>query len=130
MKVEVLKETLKKALAVCERITRKSTTLPVLANVLIEAEGNFLELSTTNLETSVHWWILSKIEKPGRVVVPATFLSNLIGLITVPKIELVENNKNLVITTENQDIQVQGQDPEEFPIIPQIEKEAPCQLPL
>jgi DNA polymerase-3 subunit beta len=123
MKLEILKENLKKAITICEKITKKTTSLPVLQNVLLKTEGNFLELTTTNLETTVKWWILAKIEKEGKVVVPATFLANLISLIPAPKIQLSEENKNLILTTETQKTQIQGQDPEEFPIIPKIEKE-------
>ncbi len=130
MKVEVLKENLKKAINICERITKKTISLPVLTNVLLKAEGNFLELITTNLETTIRWWVLAKIEKPGTLLVGATFLSNLVDLITEQKIELKENNRNLIITTKNQDTQVQGQNPEEFPIIPKIERETPFQIPI
>jgi len=123
MKVEVLKENLKKVLSVCERITRKTTTLPVLQNVLIEAKDNFLELTTTNLEVSIQWGVLAKIKKQGRVLVPATFLSNLVSLIPTEKVEFHEDNKNLILTSKDQEAQVQGQDPEEFPIVPRADKE-------
>ncbi len=128
MKIEILKENLKKAINICERITKKTISLPVLANVLLKAEGNFLELTTTNLETTIRWWVLAKIEKPGTLLVGATFLSNLVDLIAEQKIELRETNKNLIITTKNQDTQVQGQNPEEFPIVPKIERETPFQI--
>lgn len=128
MKIEILKQNLKKALSCVERITRKVTTLPVLQNVLITAKDNFLELSTTNLEVSIKWWVLAKIEKPGVVLIPATFLSNLINLIESEKIEFHEENKNLILTSQNQEIQVQGQSPDEFPIIPKVEKESSWNL--
>jgi DNA polymerase III sliding clamp (beta) subunit (PCNA family) len=37
MKAEILKEELKKALMICERVTRKAMGLPILQNVLIKA---------------------------------------------------------------------------------------------
>ncbi len=122
MKVEILKELFKKALNISEKITRKASSLPILQNVLINTEGNFLELTTTNLETTVRWWILSKINKKGQVAVPATFLANVVNLISADKLELSEENKNLIITTTNQEVQIQGQDPNEFPIIPKMDK--------
>ena len=84
MQIEILKNNLKKALNICERITRKITSLPVLQNVLIQTEENFLELTTTNLEVSIKWWVLAKVKKQGRVLVPATFLANLINLVSSP----------------------------------------------
>ncbi|MDD5750088.1 MAG: DNA polymerase III subunit beta [Candidatus Pacebacteria bacterium] len=122
MKAEILKDLFKKALTASEKITRKASSLPALQNVLINAEGSFLELTTTNLETTVRWWILAKIGKKGHVAVPATFLANVVSLIPVEKLELQEENQNLIITTPDQKVQIQGQDPSEFPIIPKVSK--------
>lgn len=129
MKIEILKDNFKKALSACERITRKITTLPVLQNVLIKTEGNFLELTTTNLETTIRWWVLSKIEEKGKLAAPATFLSNLINLTVSEKIHLREENNNLVIESKEQKTQIQGQDTEDFPVIPSIKRENPWQIP-
>ena len=123
MKIEILKINLKKALDIVEKITRKNITLPALSNVLLSVEGNFLRLDATNLEISVSWWILAKIEEEGKVAIPATFFSNLINLLTDEKIELETQNKNLLLKTQNHTTQIHGIDPEEFPIIPKIEKE-------
>jgi len=123
MKIEILKINLKKALDVIEKITRKNLTLPALSNVLLSIEGNFLRLDATNLEISASWWILAKVEKEGKVAIPATFFSNLVNLLKDEKIKLETQNQNLFLKTENQTTQIHGIDPEEFPIIPKIEKE-------
>jgi len=128
MKIEILKENLKKAINTCEKITRKVTTLPALQNVLMVADGNFLQLTTTNLETTIQWSVLAKISKGGKVAVPATFFANLISLIDSEKIALQEENQNLILVSENQETQIQGQNPEEFPIIPKIEKQDSWQI--
>jgi len=123
MKFEILKENLKKAVNICEKITRKTIALPVLQNVLIKTNGNFLELTTTNLEISIQWKVLAKITKQGSLLVPATFLSSILGLINSNKIQAQEENKSLILVSDNQEMQIQGQDPEEFPLIPKMEKE-------
>lgn len=123
MKFEVLKDNFKKAVAVCERITRKIISLPVLQNIHIKTSNNFLELTTTNLETSITWRILAKIQKQGVLLVPATFLANVLNLTNSEKIEAHEENKNLVLITQDQEMQIQCQDPGEFPIIPKMIKE-------
>ncbi len=123
MKFEILKDNFKKAATICERITRKTISLPVLQNVLLKTSGNFLELTTTNLEMSITWWVLAKINKQGSLLVPATFLANVLNLTISEKIEAQEENKNLVLVSEGQEVQIQGQLTEEFPIIPKMEKE-------
>ncbi len=123
MKFESIKENLKKAVSICERITRKTLSLPILQNVLLKTNGNFLEITTTNLELSITWKILAKVSKQGSLLLPATFLSNILSLTSSEKIEAQEENKNLILISQNQETQIQGYDPEEFPIIPKMEKE-------
>ena len=123
MKLEILTTNLKKALNNTERLTKKSLSLPVLQNVLLETDKNFLKIISTDLETSIIYWVLAKIEKEGKVIVPASILNNLISLITEDKIILKVENKNLILETKTQNNQIQGIDPEEYPILPKIEEE-------
>jgi len=123
MKIEILKDNLKRGLEIVEKIAKKNLTLPVLNNVLLSCEGNFLRLDTTNLETSISWWVLAKIEEGGKIAIPAAFFSSLINLLKEERIHLRSQGKNLILETKNQTTQIQGIDPEEFPIIPKIEKE-------
>ena len=123
MKIEVLKDNLKKGLEIVEKIAKKNLTLPALSNVLLSCEGNFLRLDTTNLETSISWWVLAKIEEEGKIAIPATFFSSLVNLLKEERIELRSQDKNLILETKSQTTQIQGMDSEEFPIIPKIEKE-------
>lgn len=121
MKIEVLKENLKNGLSVVEKvISGKNLSLPVLDNVLISTEESFLNLSVTDLETAIKVWILVKILKKGRVAVPAKFLSNFISLLPEEKITLEERKQGLYIECKNFKNQVQGVNPEEFPIIPKF----------
>jgi len=123
MKIEILKDNLKNGLEIVEKIAKKNLTLPALSNVLLSCESNFLRLDTTNLETSISWWVLAKIKEEGKIAVPATFFSNLVNLLKEEKIELRSQDRNLILETKNQATQIQGIDPDEFPIIPKIEKE-------
>ncbi|MEK7080703.1 MAG: DNA polymerase III subunit beta [Patescibacteria group bacterium] len=121
MKIEVLKENLKTGLNIVERVVGKNLSLPILDNVLMDTEDNFLSLSSTDLETAIKLWILTKIVKKGKVVVPAKFLSSFISLLPDEKIILEEKKQNLHIDCKNFKNQVQGYNPEEFPIIPKFE---------
>lgn len=121
MKVEVLKENLKNGLGVVERIVSKNLSLPILDNVLINTEDNFLGLSSTNLETAIKIWTLAKITKKGKVVVPAKFLSSFISSLPNEKILLEEKNNGLYIECKNYKNEIQGFNPEDFPLIPDFE---------
>lgn len=120
MKIEVLKENLKTGLNIVERVVGKNLSLPILDNVLMETEDSFLSLSSTDLETAIKLWILTKIIKKGKVVVPVRFLSSFVSLLPNEKIILEEKKQNLYIECKNFKNQVQGYNPEEFPLIPEF----------
>jgi len=120
MKVEVLKENLKTSLNVVEKIVGKNLSLPILDNVLINTEENFLNLNSTNLEVAIKIWVLAKIIKKGKVVIPGKFLSSFISSLPNEKILLEEKNQNLYIECKNYKNNIQGFNPEDFPIIPEF----------
>jgi DNA polymerase-3 subunit beta len=120
MKVEILKDNLKNGLNIVEKIVGKNLSLPILDNVLINTEDSFLSLSSTDLETAIKLWILTKIVKKGKVVVPAKFLSSFIALLPNEKITLEEKKQGLYIECKSFKNQIQGFNPEEFPLIPEF----------
>jgi len=120
MKIEILKENFKTGLNIVEKIAGKNLSLPILDNVLINTEDNFLSLSSTDLEMAVKLWILTKIIKKGKVVVPVKLLSNFISSLPNEKILLEAKGLNIEIECENLKTQIQGYNSEEFPIIPEF----------
>ncbi len=120
MKLEVLKTNIKTGLNIVEKIAGKNISLPILDNVLMVTENNFLLLTTTDLETAIKYWVLAKINKKGKVVVPVRFLSNFVNLLPEEKIILEEKKYNLLIECENYKTQIQGVNPDDFPLIPEI----------
>jgi DNA polymerase-3 subunit beta len=120
MKIEILKENLKMALNVVERIVGKNLSLPILDNVLIDTDENYLVLSSTDLETAIKLWVLTKIVRKGKVAIPVKFLSSFVSLLPNEKIILEEKKQGLYVECKNLKTQIQGFNPEEFPIIPEF----------
>lgn len=120
MKIEILKENLKNGLSIMERIVGKNLSLPILDNVLIDTDENYLVLSSTDLETAIKLWILTKIVKKGKVAIPVKFLSSFVSLLPNEKITLEEKKQGLYVECKNLKTQIQGSNPEEFPIIPEF----------
>jgi len=123
MKVIILKENLNNGLNIVSRVAGKNLTLPILNNILLTTEGNFLNLSSTDLELGIKYWSLVKIEKEGSLTVPAKILSSFIGLLPEKKINLEVKNQILHIDCENNKTQIKGLSSQDYPIIPKIEDE-------
>ncbi len=120
MKLSIPQEKIKQGLNITERISSKSLTLPILNNILISTEKNFLNLSATDLEIGIKWWVLSRVEKQGKVTIPSRLLSSFISLLPKEVIELSVKKNNLSVKCKNYNTEIKGLDAEEFPIIPTI----------
>jgi len=120
MKAEILKNNIKDGLSVVEKVVGKNISLPILDNVLITAEDNFLLLTATDLETAIKYWTLAKITKKGKVVIPVRFFSSFVSLLPEERISLEENKQNLLLECKNYKTQIQGFNPEDFPLIPEV----------
>lgn len=118
MKAIVLQEKLKEGLANVEKITGKESTLPILNNILVKAEKNFLNLVATNLETGVSWKILSKTEKEGMAVLPAQTFSSYVGSLPNKSIEINSDNSLITVSSEKSKSVIKGLNTEEFPALP------------
>jgi len=123
MKIKVFRDQLNKGLKIIERIITKSLTLPILENVLLSTEKSFFNLSATNLETSIIYKILAKIEKEGKTVVPAKLFSSYINLLPEEAVVLELKNKKLTIQSKNYQTFIKTLESSEFPIIPETAAE-------
>lgn len=121
MKFSCVKENIGKAIAVAERFAGKNITLPILANVLLEADNNSLTLTATNLEYAAQITIPGR-GTPGRVTVPAKILNSLIQSFKDEKIDLEEGKHNLFIRTDTRETRINGMNPDDFPLIPKFKK--------
>jgi len=123
MKIIILKENLNNGLNIIGRITGKNLTLPILNNILIETEKSFINLSSTDLELGIKYWLLAKIEKEGKITVPSKILTGFIGLLPNKKLTLEVKNQTLFIDCDDQSTQIKGLDAQDYPIIPTINDE-------
>ncbi|MDD2646792.1 MAG: DNA polymerase III subunit beta [Patescibacteria group bacterium] len=122
MKLTVLQENLNKILSQLSRLTSTKATLPILNNVLIEAEKGVLKLSTTNLEIAISTQIRAKVEREAKITIPCQIFANFVNLLDKGPIdiELLESNE-VSLKSKNSVTKIKGTVAEEFPIIPQVD---------
>ena len=120
MELIIIKDKLREGLNIIERISSKSLTLPILNNVLISTNKNFLNLAATDLEIGINWWILSKTIKEGKITIPSRLLSSFINLLPNKNIEFLVRSDVLFINCENYKTKIKGLSADDFPIIPKI----------
>lgn len=122
MKLSILQENLKNGLNLVSRMAGRSLTLPILNNLYLRAEKNFLQIVGTDLEIGIKWWSLAKVEKEGEIIVPSQVLTNLTAFLPNKIISLKVAGQNLLIECDSYKTQIKGLDPKEFPLIPQVKE--------
>lgn len=74
MKLSIERATLLKALAQAQSVVERRNTIPILANVLIEAEGAQVSFRATDLDIEVVDRAPAMVERPGTTTVSAVML--------------------------------------------------------
>jgi DNA polymerase-3 subunit beta len=115
----VTKQHLNKGLQAVSRLASGKMPLPILNNILIEAETGVITLSVSNLELGIQVTVPGKTEEPGKFTVPAKTFHEFIQNCTDSTIEgKVSDNATLVLKTDHTNVKIRGLDASEFPNLP------------
>jgi len=122
MKLSVSKEKLLEGLQTVQNVVSTRTTLPILSNVLLEAEDGQLRLTTTDLDVGMRGSIEATIEKPGAATLPARRLFTIVRELPSAEILLEIDSKSVAsIRCGPSFFKILGLPQEEFPPLPKFE---------
>lgn len=122
MRINCQKEDLLYGVQAVARGVSGKNTLPILGGIMIEATEEGLIFKATDLEMSIECIIKADIIEPGIVVVPGKYFSDLVRYLPNCNITLASRGKEqLAIHYRQSQLFVNCFDPEEFPILPQVE---------
>ena len=130
MRVTVEREVLLTALQRVQGIVEKRNTMPSLANVLLEAKKEGLDISATDLELGMRGLYKATVEETGSVTFSARKLYEILKEIKDPEIAMTVTEDCLVtITTDRGEFKVVGLPSKDFPPLPAIERDGLIPLP-
>jgi len=94
MEITVSRQELVKELTATQSVVERKTTIPILSNFLIEAEGDRLNITATDLDQAIRTSAAVKVKKPGSCTIPARKLYDYIKLLPDGdiSIKLLENH--------------------------------------
>jgi len=78
MKVVIERAALLKAMSRAQGVVERKNTIPILANVLIEAAGDKISLRATDLDIEIIEDIPAQVEQPGAITVAAHLLHEIV----------------------------------------------------
>lgn len=122
MKFSSLQENLKQGLFIVSHIAGKNPNLPILNNIMIEANQGNIKLVSTNLEIGISCLIRGKVDEDGSYTVDSKILSDYINILPNKKVDIELKDGNIAVVCENYKTKIKGQSTEEYPLIPNVEK--------
>ena len=81
MEITVSRQDLVRELTATQSVVERKTTIPILSNFLIEAEGDRLNITATDLDQAIRTSTEVKVKKPGSCTIPARKLYDYIKLL-------------------------------------------------
>jgi len=118
MEVHVDRDAFLRGLQMAHNVVEPRQTLPVLANVLLEAQGDTLRMSATDLEVSVRVTGPAKVVKPGTITISARKLMEIVKELPAAPLALkVQENAWVALRCAGVSYRLVGLTPEEFPAI-------------
>lgn len=123
MKFEVSSAELLKKLQLAAGVITANPVLPITEDFLFKLQGNNLEISATNLETTIHCNMVVKAHEEGVSAIPAKILLETLKNLPEQPVTLLFNPNNhfLELTSSYGRYIIAGNDPEDFPSPPEEE---------
>lgn len=124
MKVKIDRSELLLGLQRVQGAVEKRNTMPILSNILMEADSGKITLFGTDLDLGVKTSHPTKITEAGGVAVSARKLYEIVRELPDGQIEMITTDKNwLKISAGKIEFRITGLQAQEFPAIPSIEPE-------
>jgi DNA polymerase-3 subunit beta len=129
MKFTCLQSNLAKSLANVSRVVTSRPSLPVLANVLVEAEKGRVKFSATDLEIGINTWVGADVEEEGKTTVSAKMFFEFVNSMPSGKIDVELTRGQLIVKTENNEAKFNVLPADEFPQVPGATGDALLNIP-
>jgi len=121
MEFTINRADLVRELALSQGVVEKKSTIPILSNVLIEAEEDRIVLTATDLELGIRTACPAKVKKAGSGTIPAKKLMDYVRLL--PEGEIVVkfgDNQWASLTCGKSKTRIAGMSRESFPELPEM----------
>jgi len=121
MEFTVSKSDLVRELSLSQGVVEKKTTIPILSNVLLEAAGDRVTITATDLELGIRCSCPARVKKEGSGTVPARKLLDYTRLLPEGDVNMkFLENQWATITCGRSRTRIAGMSRESFPELPQM----------
>ena len=123
MKIEIVKDVLLSGIQKVQNVISARATLPILSNILVEAEQGKLKLTATDLDIGINCAIPVDIQEPGAITIPAKRFSDIIKELPDNSVSIsTKKNNQITIETKSCQFKIMGLPYEDFPKLPEFKE--------
>jgi DNA polymerase III subunit beta len=132
MQFTILKEAVLDELQMLQGIVEKRNTMPILANVLIQATEGLVELTGTDLEVGLRTHVAAQVEEPGAVTISGKKIFEIVK--SLPDGEAVtfkeDRDQMMKITAGESEFKVVCLPKDDYPQVPDPKFESKISFPV
>ena len=124
MKFKINRDHFANGLAQVLNVVGSKSTMPILSNVLIEAEKDQISLTTTNLDLGIRCKIKAEVNETGSVTLPVKRLASIVR--ELPNIDVTFDgspNHQVKLSSGGSNFRIMGIGREDFPPLPEFGEE-------
>ena len=124
MKFKINRDHFSSGLQQVLNVVSPRATMPILGNVLIEAENDRISLTTTNLDLGIRCTIQAQVSESGAVTLPVRRLATIVK--ELPNLDVsveTEENYQTKVTSGGSNFKIMGIGKEEFPALPTFSRD-------
>jgi DNA polymerase-3 subunit beta len=129
MRILTTKNHLLESINIVEKAVPSKTTLPILEGILFTAESGRLILTATDLELGIETNLEVDVLEPGSLVMAADTIGNIVRKLPDADVEIATKDGFIIIKSEGTEIEILGLPQEEFPKLPEVDKEFELSMP-
>jgi DNA polymerase III subunit beta len=130
MNLTIAKDQILNGLQSVQNVVSTRTTLPILSNVLVRAEGDRVDFTATDLDVTVSCSVEGSVKKGGATTIPVKKFFGIIRELTSPEIEIETDDKNVTsIRAGSSFFKIRGLAAEEFPPLPKFKEDKRVTVP-
>ena len=130
MELVIQKSDLVRELQTVTGVVEKRATIPILANLLLEADENGLQVGASDMEVTIRGTATATVVQEGSVTLPAAKLHEIARSLPEAEVRFKLLDRNAMsISCERTRYKISGQSRSEFPSFPEINEDAGIRLP-
>ena len=124
MKVVLSRADLLKGISTVQSAVAAKNTMPILANVLLEAREKKVEFVATDLDMGIRCSVPAEVVDKGSITINAKKLSDIVRELPEASVDLeIDDSHKMILVCQKSSFKIHGLPKDDFPILPEVKKD-------